>query len=90
MKCPRCNGRTKVPDSRPIEGGEAVARTRECTSRKCGYTFITDERIVIPASRPVRREALSSLEDEIRELQERLAEIEAAGSGVSIPRHRKG
>lgn len=88
MKCPRCSGPTKVPDSRAIEGGDAVARTRQCTSKRCGYSFMTDERAVLPAARPIRREALSSIEEEVRALQERLADLEAAAEGVSVPRNR--
>lgn len=44
MNCSNCqNKSTKVVDSRPTEGGQAIRRRREC--EKCGYRFTTFERI---------------------------------------------
>lgn len=44
LKCTNCHNKsTKVLDSRPIEGGKAVRRRREC--EKCGFRFTTFERI---------------------------------------------
>lgn len=43
MKCPYCdNPKTKVIDSRAVEGGAAIRRRRRCPS--CGSRFTTFER----------------------------------------------
>ena len=39
MQCPKCDGKTKVIDSRPYIGG--VYRKRKCTL--CNYQFYTEE-----------------------------------------------
>lgn len=44
MHCPVCSVTdTRVIDSRPAEGGEAVRRRRECEN--CGHRFTTYERL---------------------------------------------
>lgn len=44
MNCSNCQSKsTKVLDSRPIEGGRAIRRRREC--EKCGFRFTTFERV---------------------------------------------
>ncbi|SEO82190.1 transcriptional repressor NrdR [Amphibacillus marinus] len=44
MRCPNCQDKnTRVLDSRPIEGGDAIRRRRECEA--CNYRFTTFERI---------------------------------------------
>jgi transcriptional repressor NrdR len=44
MRCPWCgNGKDKVVDSRPAEGGETIRRRRQCLS--CGRRFTTYERV---------------------------------------------
>lgn len=44
MHCPHCHhNSSRVVDSRPTEGGEAIRRRRECEN--CGYRFTTFERI---------------------------------------------
>ena len=43
MHCPRCGcEESKVVDSRPSEGNDAIRRRRECTG--CGFRFTTYER----------------------------------------------
>lgn len=43
MRCPRCGcEESKVVDSRPSEGNDAIRRRRECTG--CGFRFTTYER----------------------------------------------
>ena len=42
MRCPKCESRTRVSDSRPQDSGE-VYRMRVCP--KCRYRFITFERL---------------------------------------------
>lgn len=43
MRCPKCGcDESKVVDSRPSEGNDAIRRRRECT--KCGFRFTTYER----------------------------------------------
>lgn len=43
MRCPKCGcEESKVVDSRPSEGNDAIRRRRECTS--CGFRFTTYER----------------------------------------------
>lgn len=43
MRCPKCGcEESKVVDSRPSEGNDAIRRRRECV--KCGYRFTTYER----------------------------------------------
>ena len=43
MRCPKCGcEESKVVDSRPSEGNDAIRRRRECT--KCGFRFTTYER----------------------------------------------
>ena len=43
MRCPKCGcEESKVVDSRPSEGNDAIRRRRECT--KCGVRFTTYER----------------------------------------------
>ena len=39
MTCPKCEGKTKVLESRTVE--LLVARKRECL--ECGYRFFTEE-----------------------------------------------
>jgi transcriptional repressor NrdR len=47
MQCPFCaSSRTRVLDSRPIDGGSAVRRRRLCGG--CGNRFTTYERSVVP------------------------------------------
>jgi transcriptional regulator NrdR family protein len=53
VKCQRCGGPTRIPDSREVEGGDVVVRIRRCTSRGCGWSFATDERALVSAPRPV-------------------------------------
>jgi transcriptional repressor NrdR len=44
MLCPSCSAAdTKVIDSRPVEGGGAIRRRREC--EVCGHRFTTYERL---------------------------------------------
>ena len=45
MLCPKCNGSTKVIDSRDIEDGKETRRRREC--EKCEYRFTTYEKLSI-------------------------------------------
>jgi len=42
MECPRCQGPTKVLESRRAEDGTALRRRRECA--ECGHRFTTFER----------------------------------------------
>lgn len=43
MRCPKCScEESKVVDSRPSEGNDAIRRRRECT--RCGFRFTTYER----------------------------------------------
>lgn len=42
MICPKCEGKTKVIDSREVE--ENVFRIRKCTS--CGCKFCTEELLI--------------------------------------------
>lgn len=43
MRCPKCGcEESKVVDSRPSEGNDAIRRRRECA--KCGFRFTTYER----------------------------------------------
>ncbi len=43
MRCPKCGcEESKVVDSRPSEGNDAIRRRRECAS--CGFRFTTYER----------------------------------------------
>lgn len=42
MKCPRCNGPTRVYDTE--QRAEGTARRRQCTSSKCGHKFVTLEK----------------------------------------------
>lgn len=42
MRCNACNGDSRVLDSRPAEGGDAIRRRRECPA--CGRRFSTVER----------------------------------------------
>ena len=43
MRCPKCGcEESKVVDSRPSEGNDAIRRRRECTG--CGFRFTTYER----------------------------------------------
>jgi transcriptional repressor NrdR len=43
MRCPFCaTGETRVVDSRPADGGQAIRRRRECAA--CGKRFTTYER----------------------------------------------
>lgn len=47
MQCPFCaSARTRVVDSRPIEGGSAIRRRRVCGG--CQNRFTTYERSVVP------------------------------------------
>ena len=47
MQCPFCaSSRTRVLDSRPIEGGSAIRRRRSCEA--CDNRFTTYERSVVP------------------------------------------
>lgn len=47
MQCPFCaSSRTRVVDSRPIEGGAAIRRRRICSG--CRNRFTTYERSVVP------------------------------------------
>jgi transcriptional regulator NrdR family protein len=39
MRCPICNGKTSVSDSRPED--DCINRTRKCA--ECGHTFFTVE-----------------------------------------------
>ena len=41
MKCTRCEGKTKVVDSRPMLEDQIIYRRRECTS--CGKRVTTYE-----------------------------------------------
>lgn len=44
MQCPHCHhNSSRVVDSRPTDGGEAIRRRRECEN--CGYRFTTFERV---------------------------------------------
>ncbi|WP_155286559.1 transcriptional regulator NrdR [Lacticaseibacillus zhaodongensis] len=44
MHCPHCHhNSSRVVDSRPTDGGEAIRRRRECEN--CGYRFTTFERV---------------------------------------------
>ncbi|MEE8703673.1 MAG: transcriptional regulator NrdR [Olsenella sp.] len=43
MRCPKCGcEESKVVDSRPSEGNDAIRRRRECS--RCGFRFTTYER----------------------------------------------
>lgn len=53
MRCQRCNGQTRVPHTRIVEGGDAVLRVRECLDKACGWEFATDERAVVASPRPL-------------------------------------
>jgi transcriptional repressor NrdR len=44
MECPSCGSRTRTLESRKAEGGAAVRRRRECTSKSCGRRFTSFER----------------------------------------------
>jgi transcriptional repressor NrdR len=55
VRCPWCgNDDSKVIDSRPGEGGEAIRRRRECLA--CGRRFTTFERAEGLALRVVKRD----------------------------------
>lgn len=44
MQCPHCHhNSSRVVDSRPTDGGEAIRRRRECEN--CGFRFTTFERV---------------------------------------------
>ena len=44
VQCPHCHkNSSRVVDSRPTEGGEAIRRRRECEN--CGFRFTTLERV---------------------------------------------
>ncbi len=58
MRCQRCNGLTRIPHTRVVEGGDAVMRVRECLDQACGWEFVTDERPVATAQRPVSVRAI--------------------------------
>ncbi|MBI4217394.1 MAG: transcriptional repressor NrdR [Parcubacteria group bacterium] len=53
MNCPRCQKSTKVVNSRPLEGGRAVKRRRECLH--CSQRFSTYERLSLGDFRVVKR-----------------------------------
>jgi len=57
MECPRCEGPTKVLESRRAEHGAALRRRRECAS--CGHRFTTFERRERPALRVRKRDGKS-------------------------------
>lgn len=44
MKCPVCNGPTRVYDTKLRNG--TVRRRRMCRSPRCGYKFLTRERLL--------------------------------------------
>ncbi|MGX7091318.1 transcriptional regulator NrdR [Hutsoniella sourekii] len=55
MKCPKCGeNHSKVVDSRPVDGGEAIRRRRECLD--CGYRFNSYERVELPTLLVVKRD----------------------------------
>jgi transcriptional repressor NrdR len=55
VRCPWCgNEDSKVIDSRPAHGGDAIRRRRECLA--CGRRFTTFERTEAPALRVVKRD----------------------------------
>jgi transcriptional repressor NrdR len=55
MRCPWCgNEDSKVIDSRPADGGDAIRRRRECLA--CGRRFTTFERAEALALRVVKRD----------------------------------
>lgn len=43
MKCRKCGGKTRTPDTREVEGGAKVVRIRRCTSSRCGWSEPTIE-----------------------------------------------
>lgn len=53
MYCPKCDGQTKVINSREAEHENAVKRRHECLS--CGYRYNTIERIVENDNRRVSK-----------------------------------
>lgn len=57
MKCPECNGKTEVFDSRWKEGN-VVRRRRQC--RSCSHRFTTNEVVEYPAPRPVKSNVIKS------------------------------
>ncbi|MER3451880.1 MAG: transcriptional regulator NrdR [Thermus sp.] len=54
MKCTACGGDSRVLDSRPAEGGEAIRRRRECPA--CGRRFTTYERAQLEPLMVVKRD----------------------------------
>jgi transcriptional repressor NrdR len=54
MECPRCEGPTRVLESRRADGGAALRRRRECSS--CAHRFTTFERRERPPLRVRKRD----------------------------------
>lgn len=52
MNCPKCGGLTRAPRTNPVEGGTVVARIRVCLSKKCQWSFLTEERVIGSTPRP--------------------------------------
>ena len=59
MKCPECNGKTEVFDSRWKEGN-VVRRRRQC--RSCSHRFTTNEVIEYPTPRPVKSNVIKMIQ----------------------------
>jgi transcriptional repressor NrdR len=59
LRCPKCNNKTRVTDSRPLNRNQKIRRRRECV--KCKERFTTYEfvycknRIDIPCAHRVPR-----------------------------------
>lgn len=45
MKCPKCNGRTFVKDSRYVISSDRSYKRRRYACEKCGFRFTTHENI---------------------------------------------
>lgn len=71
MECPRCHGKTKVIDSRPIPDG--VRRRREC--KKCGRRFTSHERLAPAELKVVKRHRRPTEEFQRDKLARALARV---------------
>ncbi|HEX6586982.1 MAG TPA: transcriptional regulator NrdR [Solirubrobacterales bacterium] len=54
MRCPRCESRTSILETRRAEDGDAVRRRRQCSG--CGHRFTTYERAVPEIVTVVKRD----------------------------------
>lgn len=89
MKCQKCDGETKVVDSREIKGGTKIRRRRRCMVCSHGYTTYelargdVDADCIDRATLSLAIESSISLVERLRKIHDQLNEVNPSALSVT-------